>query len=120
MTERLDMGRQDVDCRNIDVDNTDGRFADRQASSDYDEEYRDGCEDEALYEAAELEAGYEAERDFPGGRDFLVEEDGIGVVEILLILVVLITLVIIFRERLTELLSTIFESINSKSATVMQ
>ena len=47
MTERLDMGRQDVDCRNIDVDNTDGRFADRQASSDYDEEYRDGCEDEA-------------------------------------------------------------------------
>ena len=92
----------------------------KTAEKRFIDEYCDGCEDEALYEAAELEAGYEAERDFPGGRDFLAEEDGIGVVEILLILVVLITLVIIFRERLTELLSTIFESINSKSATVMQ
>ena len=54
----------------------------------------------------------------PDGGDLFREEDGIGVVEILLILVVLITLVIIFREQLSALVSNIFESINSKSETI--
>lgn len=36
-------------------------------------------------------------------KNFLMEEDGIGVVEVILILVVLIGLVIIFKEQLTEL-----------------
>ena len=46
---------------------------------------------------------------------FLREEDGIGVVEIILILVVLIGLVIIFKEQLTNLVDSIFEKITRES-----
>lgn len=61
-----------------------------------------------------LEMNYE----LPKGSDFLLEDDGIGVVEILLILVVLISLVIIFREQLQTLVANIFASINSKSESI--
>lgn len=47
-------------------------------------------------------------------RQFLREEDGIGVVEVILILVVLIGLVIIFKSQLTSIVNTIFSKINSK------
>lgn len=47
-------------------------------------------------------------------KQFLREEDGIGVVEVILILVVLIGLVIIFRTQLTSIVNTIFSKINSK------
>lgn len=47
-------------------------------------------------------------------KQFLKEEDGIGVVEVILILVVLIGLVIIFRTQLTSIVNTIFSKINSK------
>lgn len=46
----------------------------------------------------------------------LKEEKGIGVVEVILILVVLIGLVIIFKSQLTSLVNTIFEKITSESA----
>ncbi len=46
------------------------------------------------------------------------DESAVGVVEIILILVVLIALVIIFREQLTELVGNIFSSINSKAGTI--
>lgn len=46
----------------------------------------------------------------------LRENRGIGVVEIILILVVLIGLVIIFKSQLTSLVQTIFEKITSESA----
>lgn len=46
----------------------------------------------------------------------LKEKRGIGVVEIILILVVLIGLVIIFKSQLTSLVQTIFEKITSESA----
>lgn len=46
----------------------------------------------------------------------LKEERGIGVVEVILILVVLIGLVIIFKSQLTSLVSTIFQKITSESA----
>ena len=39
-------------------------------------------------------------------------------IPIILILVVLIALVIIFREQLTELVGNIFSSINSKAGTI--
>ena len=45
---------------------------------------------------------------------FLLEEDAVGVVEIILILVVLIGLVIIFKEKLTSLVNRIFQKINSQ------
>ena len=43
----------------------------------------------------------------------LRDDEGIGVVEIILILVVLIGLVIIFKSQLTSLVQTIFEKITS-------
>ena len=38
-----------------------------------------------------------------GIREFIREEDGVGVVELILILVVLIGLVLIFKDQLTSL-----------------
>ena len=49
-------------------------------------------------------------------KEKLREEDGIGVVEVILILVVLIGLVIIFKSQLTSLVQTIFSKIVSESA----
>lgn len=51
-------------------------------------------------------------------RQFLVEEDGIGVIEVVLILVVLIGLVIIFKGQITTLLNNIFKEINKQSKEV--
>lgn len=53
-----------------------------------------------------------------GIRKFLKDESGIGTVEMILILVVLIGLVIIFRDQLTSLINSIFERIVSDSASV--
>ena len=44
-------------------------------------------------------------------KDFIKEEDGMGTVEIILIIVVLISLVVIFKEQLTKLVESIFEKI---------
>lgn len=49
---------------------------------------------------------------------FWKEEDGIGVVEMILILVVLIGLVIIFKSQLTTLVNNIFDKITSQSGTI--
>lgn len=48
--------------------------------------------------------------------DILSEDDGVGVVEIILILVVLIGLVIIFKSQLTSLVQSIFKKIVSESS----
>ena len=48
--------------------------------------------------------------------DILCDEKGIGVVEVILILVVLIGLVIIFKSQLTSLVNTIFEKMTSESS----
>ena len=47
-------------------------------------------------------------------REILENKDGVGVVEI--ILVVLISLVVIFKSQLTSLVETIFEKITSESS----
>ena len=49
---------------------------------------------------------------------FWEDESGVGVIEIVLILVVLIGLVIIFKEQINKLLETIFKEINSQSKEV--
>ena len=49
-------------------------------------------------------------------KDFLNDEAGIGVVEMILILVVLIGLVLICKSRLTALVNDIFSRITSQSA----
>ena len=46
------------------------------------------------------------------------EEDGIGTVEIILILVVLISLVIIFKEQLTNLVQAILSKITKQSNSI--
>lgn len=51
-------------------------------------------------------------------QDFIREEDGVGVIEIVLILVVLIGLVIIFKTNIKKLLDSIFEEINKQSKEV--
>lgn len=51
-------------------------------------------------------------------RDFWEEEDGIGVVELILILVVLIGLVLIFKDSLRSLVESIFETITQGASEV--
>ncbi|MBQ7067423.1 MAG: hypothetical protein IJN92_11455 [Lachnospiraceae bacterium] len=51
-------------------------------------------------------------------KDFWFKEDGIGTVELILILVVLIGLVIIFKKQLTDLVNDIFKTITSKSKSI--
>ncbi len=51
-------------------------------------------------------------------RNFFKEEDAIGTVEMILILVVLISLVIIFKEQLTSLVEKIFKTINKNATSI--
>ena len=51
-------------------------------------------------------------------KRFISEEDGIGTVEMILILVVLIGLVLIFKSQLTDLVNSIFKTINNKAKQV--
>ena len=44
-------------------------------------------------------------------KRFLMEEDGVGVIEVVLILVVLIGLVIVFKTQINKLLTAIFTEI---------
>lgn len=50
-----------------------------------------------------------------GWKAFWLEEDGMGTVEIILIIVVLIGLVIIFKTQITEVVQNIFKKITSQS-----
>lgn len=52
------------------------------------------------------------------GKRLFMEEKAVGVVEIILILVVLIGLVIIFKQQLTTLVNTIFKKISSQSSSI--
>lgn len=49
---------------------------------------------------------------------FIEEEDAVGVVEIILILVVLIGLVIIFKEQITNLVQSILSKIAKQSNSI--
>lgn len=53
-------------------------------------------------------------------KEFLMEEEGVGVVEIILILVVLIGLVIVFKEQLSSLVTKIFSNITTNSNKVLK
>ena len=52
-------------------------------------------------------------------RDFRKDEKGLGTVEIILIIVVLIGLVIIFKTQLTALVGTVFDRITEQSGTIL-
>lgn len=51
-------------------------------------------------------------------RDFALDEMGVGVIELVLILVVLVSLVIVFKKQINTLLENIFKQINTKSKEV--
>lgn len=51
-------------------------------------------------------------------NQFLKEEDGMGTVEVILIIVVLVGLVIIFKDRITEIVENLFEKITSQTGRV--
>ena len=51
-------------------------------------------------------------------KNFIKEEDAVGVVEIILILLVLIGLVILFKEQLTDLVKNILSKVTKQSNTI--
>lgn len=51
-------------------------------------------------------------------KDFLCEEDGMGTVEVILIIVVLVGLVIIFKGRITEIVERLFDKITTQTDSV--
>ena len=51
-------------------------------------------------------------------KEFVAEEDAVGVVEIILILVVLLSLVVIFKQQLTSLVKNILSKITKQSNSI--
>ena len=51
-------------------------------------------------------------------KDFAEEEDAVGVIEIILVLVVLIGLVAIFKDQLTALINTLLSKVTSQSEAI--
>ncbi len=51
-------------------------------------------------------------------KTFMQEEDGIGTVEIILILVILLMIVVIFRSQITSIVKDAFAKINGSSKTI--
>ncbi len=51
-------------------------------------------------------------------KDFMCEEDGMGTVEIILIIVVLVGLVIIFKGRITEIVERLFDKITTQTDSI--
>lgn len=50
--------------------------------------------------------------------DFIADERGMGTIEVVLILVVLVGLVLIFKEKIRGLLNTVFGQIDTQSKEV--
>ena len=51
-------------------------------------------------------------------REFLLEEDGLGTIEVVLIIVVLIGLVIVFKTQINKLLTSIFSEMEKQAKEV--
>ena len=51
-------------------------------------------------------------------KDFWNEEDGVGIVEIILILVILIMIIVIFREQIVDIVSKAFKQIKGDTTTI--
>ena len=48
-------------------------------------------------------------------KDFLCEEDGMGTVEVIMIIVVLVGLVIIFKDQITKIVNSLFGKITTQT-----
>ena len=51
-------------------------------------------------------------------KEFWINEDGMGTVEIILIIVVLVGLVLIFKEQITNIINSLFSKISSQTEQV--
>lgn len=52
-------------------------------------------------------------------KEFWKDEDGIGVVEIILILVILVALVLLFKDKITSIIDSAFSSIDDDSGDII-
>lgn len=52
-------------------------------------------------------------------KEFIKDEDAIGIVEIILILVILIALVLIFKTKITTIVTNAFKSITEDSRNII-
>lgn len=48
-------------------------------------------------------------------KDFLQEEEGMGTVEVILIVVVLVGLVIVFKSQINDIIDSLFEKITKQT-----
>lgn len=48
-------------------------------------------------------------------KEFLKEEDGMGTVEVILIIVVLVALVVIFKTQITKIVNSLFDKITEQT-----
>ncbi len=53
-----------------------------------------------------------------GIRQLLTEEDGMGTVEVILIIVVLVGIVIIFKDQITKIVNNLFKKITSQTGKI--
>lgn len=51
-------------------------------------------------------------------KDFLREEDGMGTVEVILIIVELVGIVLIFKTQITQIVNSLFEKITNQTGRV--
>lgn len=51
-------------------------------------------------------------------KDFMKEEDGMGTVEIILIIVVLVGLVILFKNQISSIVQSLFGKITSQTVQI--
>ena len=51
-------------------------------------------------------------------KEFFMEEEGMGTVEMILIIVVLIGLVLIFKDQITDLVNDLFDTIRDQAGEV--
>lgn len=58
------------------------------------------------------------EGDLKGLRQLWAEEDGMGTVEVILIIVVLVGLVLVFRKQLTTLVNNLFTKITQQANSI--
>ena len=51
-------------------------------------------------------------------QQFLQEEDGMGTVEVILIIVVLVGLVVIFKDQITKIVNDLFDKITTQTGKI--
>lgn len=58
------------------------------------------------------------ENNLKNWKQFLREEDGMGTVEVILIIVVLVGLVVIFKDQITKIVNDLFDKITSQTGKI--